>query len=223
LSEVAFSSEDSALIRQADLLIFPSPFAIESSIRRALDLFEGRQQPWIALVGQGSYQALLDGYPEVDLKRVVSPKNPPFDAEHLAPLIADVFAESGDQELLKKVLIFTADAMANSLLQWREWLKSSCQVQSVTSYASMPITLQAPEFPSTAGKDYFYCTSSRSISALASVIQKNPNRLRVPIAITIHPNISREVEKLLGWQVVEIGPGVQALINCLKVQKNERF
>jgi hypothetical protein len=184
-------------------------------------LFEGRQQPWIALVGQGSYHTMFHGYPEVDLKRVISPTNPPFDAEHLAPLIADVFAKSGDQTYLKQVVLFTADATANSLLQWRQWLASSSQVESVTSYASVPIRLQAPEFPRTAGMDYFYCTSSSSISALSSVIQRSSNSLRVPIAITIHPNISREVEKLLGWRVVEIGPGAQALINCLKVQKNE--
>jgi hypothetical protein len=218
---VAFSVEDSVLIQQVDLLIFPSPFAIESSLRRALALCEGRQQPWIALVGQGSYHTILQGYPEVDLTRVISPKEPPFDAAHLAPLIANVFAASSDQKSLKKVVLFTADATTSSLFQWQQWLGSSSQVQSVTSYVSLPINLCAPEFPNTAGTDFFYCTSSSSIAALSSVIQRNSNSLRVPIAITIHPNISREVEKLLGWRVVEIGPGAQALINCLKAQKNE--
>jgi uroporphyrinogen-III synthase len=223
LNEVELSKDDSALIQQADLLIFPSPFAIESSLRRALVLFEGRQQPWIALVGQGSYHTILQGYPEVDLTRVISPKDPPFDAEHLAPLIANVFAASSDQKSLKKVVLFTADATTNSLFQWQQWLASSSQVQSVTSYVSLPIKLRAPEFPETADTDFFYCTSSSSIAALSTVIHRSPASVRVPIAITIHPNISREVEKQLGWRVVEIGPGAQALINCLKAHDNERL
>ncbi len=222
LSEVAFSGEDSALIQQADLLVFPSPFAIESSLRRALALCNGRQQPWVALVGQGSYHTILQGYPEVDLTRVISPKDPPFDAQHLAPLIAHVFAIGSDQESLKKVVLFTAGSTSSSLFQWQQWLARSSQVQSVISYVSRPIKLCAPEFPDTADTDFFYCTSSSSIAALSKVMHRSAGSLRMPIAITIHPNIGREVEKQLGWRVVEIGPGAQALINCLKAHNNER-
>lgn len=166
---------------------------------------------------------MFHGYPEVDLTRVISPRDPPFDAEHLAPLIANVFAASSDQKSLKKVVLFTADATTSSLFQWQQWLASSSQVQSVTSYVSVPITLCAPEFPDTAGIDFFYCTSSSSIAALSKVMHRSAASLRVPIAITIHPNIGREIEKQLGWRVVEIGPGAQALINCLKAHHNERL
>jgi uroporphyrinogen-III synthase len=222
LTEVAFSAKDCEAVQGADLLIFPSPFAVESSLARALVLFADRQQPWIAVVGQGSYQAVTQSGLVADLTRVVLPLTPPFDAEHLAPLIVEMFAGNfkGSSER-RKVILFSAANGSVGVRQWQQWLQHSCLVTSVKSYSSIPIPVDAADFVNHSGECFFYCTSSSSIAAVAAVFARRSTQFETFTAVTIHPNISREVKKRLGWRVIEIEPGAQALINCLKVQKNE--
>jgi uroporphyrinogen-III synthase len=239
LKAVAISVTGEQGIATADALVFPSPFAIKASITRCLQLLEIRGKPWpiFAVIGQGSYLTLVqelqaNGIDQMQC-HIVANEVEPFDAEHLAPVLAQAIAsrssanDSSPSSSIK-VLLLQGDKSANTASTWRAWLSNTqiivdeVQVYKNEDTRSFSALISNSE-PKTwcRHQNVVYFTSSSSVQQFAEALHESmPNALSVnaseaPIALTIHPKISAEVQLHLGWKVVEIPFGPQALLNWL--------
>jgi uroporphyrinogen-III synthase len=166
----------------------------------------------------------------------------PFDAEHLAPLLrvavlkeakanATEFTDvpERESEVLAEVLIVTGDRTNNDAQAWSTWLNDAtdstaspikvCQMQAyenqdTTNYAELISSSIASEWCHPKSVAYFTSSSSVRVFAQAAkpALQHCESR---PLAISIHPKISKEIDHHLGWKVVEILPGPAALLNWM--------
>jgi uroporphyrinogen-III synthase len=238
LSALQFSRQSEEQIVAADALIFPSPFAVNTSFNRtvALRIAAQRSLPLFAVIGQGSYQALLEEISvsgrTKDQFHVVANSVEPFDAEHLAPILSqalnDLLSTSGNASQPScKVVLLRGDRANNDAQVWLSWLepKSSQRGLTVTEVPAYETRANGTYSEAMAktmpdgwcnNKSVVYFSSSSSVHGFAKALRAFVNNtVDAPVALTIHPKISHEVQLHLGWKVVELSVGPQALLHWL--------
>lgn len=238
LQSLQFTQQNEGQIVAADALVFPSPFAVNVSFYRCLALRMAAQRslPLLAVIGQGSYQALLEEVSASGMTKnqfqIVFNTVEPFDAEHLAPLLRQALKElvvkdTEASTLSWQVVLLQGDKTNNDARVWQSWLddKSAVRrvaVSEVIAYANREIETYdhalAETMPHTwcNGESVVYFSSSSSVRGFAKALNASMgNMLEAPVALTIHPKISHEVQLHLGWKVVELSVGPQALLHWL--------
>jgi uroporphyrinogen-III synthase len=238
LNPLQFSKANEEQIVAADALVFPSPFAVNSSFKRCVALRSAahRLLPLLAVIGQGSYQTLLEEVEAIggtkDQYQIVANTVEPFDAEHLAPILSKALnnlvairADQGHQHC--DVVLLQGDKANNDAQVWRSWLSgksSQCRVTvtEVLAYENREIETYGHALAETKPQTWYnresvvYFSSSLSVRGFAKALSASVgNMLEAPIALTIHPKISHEVQLHLGWKVVELSVGPQALLHWL--------
>jgi hypothetical protein len=238
----AFSTQSEQEIVAAQAFVFPSPFSISASLRRCLDLRERANcgPALLAVIGHGSYQALMTEISQVAWDpsqfEIVANTVEPFDAEHLAPKLREALdalvAKLGKSAASPlSVVLLQGDKSNNDALVWGSWLNGGAvqrpiRVSEIQAYenrenevfeqllaTTQPDTWCGPE-------SVVYFSSSSSVRSFANALLgarlgTRFGQQETPTAITIHPKISNEVQMHLGWKVVEISVGPQALLNWL--------
>jgi uroporphyrinogen-III synthase len=231
LEAAPFSASHEQAIVNADALVFPSPFAIEATLARCykLRVAAGKGMPLCAVIGLASlstfnaHASALKQPPDGEAIRILAGTKPPYDAEHLAPILAEALSDLAAQPV--QVVVLVGDKPGTSELQWQNWLSSdsaaSVSVSLVQGYTRLSIDCEvsksslADKLAEPATVVYF-----TSVDAVMSMKVRSPDALGArALALTIHSNISRAVQEHLGWRVVEIEPGTPSLINWLKCQK----
>jgi uroporphyrinogen-III synthase len=234
----AFSTLNEQEIVAAQAIVFPSPFSISASLRRCLELRERANcgSALLAVIGHGSYQALMNEISQLAWDpsqfEIVANTVEPFDAEHLAPKLR----ESLDALVVKQgrsaasplnVVLLQGDKSNNDALVWGTWLNADAayrpiRVSEIQAYENRENEvfeqLLAKTQPDTwcRQESVVYFSSSSTVRTFGKAVMGARLGLQeTPTAITIHPKISKEVQKHLGWKVVEISVGPQALLNWL--------
>jgi uroporphyrinogen-III synthase len=238
LKSLCFSQLNEEQIIAADALVFPSPFAVNTSFHRCLALRMAAQRslPLLAVIGQGSYQALLEEVSASGMTKdqfqIVSNTVEPFDAEHLAPLLSQALNElvgryTDASTLSSNVVLLQGDKTNNDARVWQSWLegksaKRRVTVSEVLAYENREIETYdhalAETMPHTwcNGESVVYFSSSSSVRGFAKALNASVgSMLEAPTALTIHPKISHEVQLHLGWKVVELSVGPQALLHWM--------
>jgi uroporphyrinogen-III synthase len=233
LEAVPFLPVDELAISQAEAWVFPSPFAIEATLARCFEICHSYKKavPLCAVIGSASlatFHAHLKalGIAPEEIS-IVCGVRPPYDAEHLAPILATALKPPSN-----KVVVLVGDKPGTPAEQWYRWLSAagaeSVAVNLVKSYARQDIKPSAATLAAQNLYDKFALPSTvvyfTSIDAVLSMKNRFPSTFQNgagvgPRALTIHPNISRAVEQHLAWRVVEIEPGTASLINWLQCQK----
>jgi uroporphyrinogen-III synthase len=240
LTAIALPASVNSLICQATAIVFPSPFAISAAFNHvvAVRTALGLPLPVIAVIGQGSLQILGQEIAALGMNpgqfKTVTNLVEPFDAEHLAPLLkAAVLREAqiNATELadVPEVLIVTGDRTSNDAQTWSTWLNDSSgsitspikvgQMQAyenrdTSNYAELISGSMMSEWCQPKSIAYFTSSSSVRIFAKAAEFALADCASR-PLALSIHPKISKEIDHHLGWKVVEILPGAAALLNWM--------
>jgi uroporphyrinogen-III synthase len=238
LSVLPFSRQNEERIVAADALIFPSPFAVNTSFKRCVALRSTayRSPPLFAVIGLGSYQALIDEIAisgrTKDQFQIVANTVEPFDAEHLAPILSQalddfVSLRSDGTPQSCEVVLLRGDRANNDAEVWRSWLQSkstNCQVtvSEVPAYENRENEAYSEAIAETLPLGWcnhesaVYFSSSSSVRGFAKALSSSvKNIVDAPLALTIHPKISQEVQLHLGWKVVELSVGPQALLHWL--------
>jgi Uroporphyrinogen-III synthase HemD len=198
----------------------------------------------LAVIGHGSHQALMTEISQLawDPSRfeIVANTVEPFDAEHLAPKLREsldaLVAKLGKSAASPlNVVLLRGDKSNNDALVWETWLNAetehrSIKVSEIQAYENRENEvfeqLLAKTQPDTwcCQESVVYFSSSSTVRSFAKALLgarsgarpgARPGLQETPTAITIHPKISNEVQMHLGWKVVEISVGPQALLNWL--------
>jgi uroporphyrinogen-III synthase len=235
-----FSTDNKKSIIAADVLVFPSPFAINASFYRCMAIKSEAQcaLPIIAVIGQGSYRALCEEITSNGWARaqedfqIVANQVEPFDAEHLAPKLGEALkalAQKKAEETspIFNVLLLRGDKTIHDAQVWQGWLRDNDAtyqviVDELVAYESREIETysQALVISNPAAwcksDSVVYFSSSSSVRAFANALPASiDSTIGTPIALTIHTKISEEVQVRLGWKVVEIPVGPQALLHWM--------
>jgi uroporphyrinogen-III synthase len=240
LNSVALPTSADNLICGATAFVFPSPFAISAAFSQivAVRTALGLPMPILAVIGQGSLQILSQEIAALGMNpgqfKTVTNFVEPFDAEHLAPLLRaavlqETKAHATDLADLPEVLVVTGDRTNNDAQAWTTWLNDSSDAtvpsikvsqmqayenQDTSNYAELISGSMTAEWCHPKSVAYFTSSSAVRIFAQAAepALMRYESR---PLAISIHPKISKEIDHYLGWKVVEILPGAPALLNWL--------
>jgi uroporphyrinogen-III synthase len=242
LHAVPFLAVNEQLINGAHALVFPSPFSVSSSFHRCITLrtLARRRFPLIGVIGQGSYQTLLEtieagGWAKEQFQ-IIANAVEPFDAEHLAPLLAQALNNSlvmdADASTLPcNVVLLNGDKTNHDAVVWKSWLNShlsnlalarSLTVTEVLAYenrfneAYVEIMKETMPLDWCKSDSAVYFSSSLAVRSFSKALLSSiDSKVNFPLAITIHPKISQEVRLHLGWNVVEIPVGPQALLHWM--------
>jgi hypothetical protein len=240
----AFSTQSEHEILAAHAFVFPSPFSISANLRRCIELrIAARCGPVIlAVIGHGSYQALVTEIAQCGWHpsqfEIVANVVEPFDAEHLAPILGESLDSLATNlgslsETPLNVVLLQGDKSTHDAQVWQAWLKEGKSGNSAAAHRQLRVSeIQAYEnresdtyaqalvqtMPHTWCRrdSVVYFSASSSVRTFANaLLGLMPNLPEAPTAITIHPKISKEVQMHLGWKVVEISVGPQALLNWM--------
>jgi uroporphyrinogen-III synthase len=238
LSVLPFSLQNEQRIISADALVFPSPFAVNTGFKRCMALRDLAQRslPLFAVIGQGSYQALIDeiivGGWTKDQFHIVANTVEPFDAEHLAPILSDalddlVSIRSDVSPRSCEVVLLCGDRANIGAQVWRSWLMSKSpnrrlRVSEAPAYENRENETYTESIAQTIPHGWcnhesaVYFSSSSSVGSFAKALLGSVTNMNAaPTALTIHPKISQQVKLHLGWKVVELSVGPQALLHWL--------
>jgi uroporphyrinogen-III synthase len=233
-----FSLDNKKSIIAADVLVFPSPFAINASFYRCMTIKSEAQCsfPIVAVIGQGSYRTLCEeitshGWTLEDFQ-IVANHVEPFDAEHLAPKLSEALKALAQKDTKKNsptlnVLLLRGDKTNHDAHVWRAWLNDKeathkVNVEELVAYENREIDAYTQALIITnpvawcKSDSVVYFSSSSSVRAFANALPASIDRsIGTPIALTIHTKISKEVQMHLGWKVVELPVGPQALLHWM--------
>ncbi len=203
--------------------------------------------PLIAVIGQGSYQTLMEaialgGWTKSQFQ-IVANIVEPFDAEHLAPILAQAFrnlvvADPGANSVPWNVVLLQGGKTNNDAQIWQSWLAASLSnrgatpsviVTAVLAYENRENTNYAEAMAKTMPRNWcksdnaVYFSSSTAVRSFSSALFRSSGNTfnDAPIALTIHPKISQEVRLHLGWKVVEIPVGPQALLHWMSQNSSQ--
>jgi uroporphyrinogen-III synthase len=241
LKSVPFTKTIAQQIIAAQVLVFPSPFAIVSAFKQCAEIrhASGLKLPVLAVIGKASHQVLLN---EIALLgadlcevandvQIIANHVEPFDAEHLWPLIRQAFSAQTATASSINVVLMSGDQTNNDGNTWQGWLAESSSinfmVEQVQIYEHIPTERYADQISASQPKhwcnteSFVYFTSSSVVRQFAIALQTPEFLAKIgasnatPTALVIHPKIAQEVAKHLGWKVVEIPSGTKALLHCM--------
>jgi hypothetical protein len=231
LEATPFSSSSEQAIVNAHALVFPSPFSIEATLARCFELrcSVGKAMPICAVIGLASLSTfnvhanLLNQAPSNAAIQIVAGSTPPYDAEHLAPILANELKKQDRRPA--QVAVLVGDKPGTSAQQWQSWLSAnngvSATVSLIQSYERHALALDFSRNKLTEklneASTVVYFTSVDAVLSMKAQLTSVAGA--PPRALAIHPNISRAIEEHLGWRVVEIEPGTPSLINWMQCQK----
>jgi hypothetical protein len=240
----AFSTQSEHEILAAHAFVFPSPFSISANLRRCIELRIAARcgQVILAVIGHGSYQTLMTEIAQCGWHpsqfEIVANAVEPFDAEHLAPMLgksldslAINLGNLSDTPL--NIVLLQGDKSTHDAQVWRAWLNEGKPTNGVAAFRQLRVS-QIQAYENRESDSYaqalvktmphtwcrpdsaVYFSASSSVRSFAKALLDSMQNLpEAPTAITIHPKISKEVQMHLGWKVVEISVGPQALLNWL--------
>jgi uroporphyrinogen-III synthase len=241
LRSVPFTKAVEQQVVAAQLLIFPSPFAIVSAFKQCAEIRQaaGLKLPILAVIGKASHQVLLNEIALLGVQlrgaandvRIIANTVEPFDAEHLWPLIRQTFLEQTTTTRSINVVLMSGDQTNNDMETWQAWLAHSSPINFLveqvqiyehiaTEHYSDQITAANP-IRWCNSESFVYFTSSSVVRQFALALKKSEffaeigGSSAMPTALVIHPKIAQEVVKHLGWKVVEIASGPKALLHCM--------
>ena len=238
LASLVLQTHDLTHIERASVLVFSSPFAIDSAAPQVRALISNKSvKPILAVIGPGSARA-LQKYPDMSEQcRIVYPAQAPFDAQQLAANLKQVIAqnaEAASNSSKPHVTVLQGNRSATSQEQWQEWLGANCEISSVQVYRSEAVDQTTVvgavigDLKKIAIDDcVVYFTSASSVKPFAVAWNSLTNetntewgqqlsKMSLPRAVCIHPKIEAAVQRYLQWPSEVIEPGYLALLNYIK-------
>jgi uroporphyrinogen-III synthase len=219
--EPALAQQVLSALESADLAIFVSPNAIESTlqlIKRPWQEAAGTSMP-VAVMGGGSLQALHNHGigQELSPTTILMPQqNDQWDSEGLW----EVLQSSKSDWSGRKVLIFKGEG-------GRDWLADTLSaagalVEAIAVYSRAPLELSHPAWGDLKEIDFsqslWLLTSSEAVRYLGQVMQQHfQGALQKASAICSHPAIASAAEQIGFGEVFSCEPGDAALVEATRV------